>query len=210
MSAKPPVTNMVAQAFLCSCSPSADAKKAFGFFCAAHRGFGCSTSSDHRKRIVVPVRYPVLIIHPQCMSECSLKENGPFQMAEPPSVKQQANFRRLQFGSLSQPMFTNIRDRNRLPITEVPATTSFPPSFSFQRVPCAQERDNGTGRASVGHISQALHFLASSILLTSQGEWGRLICSCLTLNVIYTCRAGCVNFHCEPDPPDQIIQSHLH
>lgn len=107
-------------------------------------------------------------------------------------------------------MFTNTRDRNRLPITEVPASTSFPPSFSFQRVPCAQERDNGTGRASEGHISQALHFLASSILLTSQGEWGRLICSCLTLNVIYTGRAGCVNFHCEPDPPDQIIQSHLH
>lgn len=107
-------------------------------------------------------------------------------------------------------MFTNIRDRNRLPISEVPASSSFSPSFSFQRVPCAQERDNGTGPASVGHISQALHFLASSILLTSQGEWGRLICSCLTLNVIYTGRAGCVNFHCEPDPPDQIIQSHLH
>lgn len=110
--------------------------------------------------------------------------------------------------SVYKPAATEIASQSRrggcLPFT------SFSPSSSFQRVPCAQERDNGTGRASVGHISEALHFLASSILLTSQGEWRRLICSSLTLNVIYTGRAGCVNFHCEPDSPDQIIQSQPH
>lgn len=139
----------------------------------------------------------------------------PFEAAEPPRSAwtsywgPTANFSRLQFRVCSRSnVYKQGRDRNRFPITEVSASAYSSSSSSFQRVPCAQKQDNGTGRASVGHISQASHFLASSILLTSQGEWRRLICSCLTLNVIYTGRAGCVNFHCEPDPPDQIIQSH--
>lgn len=105
--------------------------------------------------------------------------------------------------SFSLPMFTNECAKSLADHTEVPA---LPPSIPFQPVPCAQNRDNRLPEPWWDTFPKLCTSWQPPFCWHHK-ENGEANLQQAHAKCNLHRSAGCVNFHCAGDLPDQIIQS---